>query len=158
MLRIIAFIAIAIVSAAAGYCLGFRQAFNLGVMADAPVRGSIAVAQLSSLGEGQLNDVRTQLESEVDSGLVWWAQLEEFPLHRSLNALSGQSVVPDNLRYVRRVASYRKAHASPLADPKLIDQLIESARAHDPNLANELAEGAKKNEAALTHMIQKYAE
>lgn len=34
--------------AAAGYCFGFRQAWSLGLMADTPVRGSIAVAQLNS--------------------------------------------------------------------------------------------------------------
>jgi len=158
MLRIIAFVTVALIAVASGYWLGFSQAFSLGLMAQAPVRGSIAAGQLNSLDRGRLDDVRTQLESEVDLGLIWWAQLEEFPLYRALNVLSRQSVVPDNLRYMRRVAAYRKAHASPLAHPELIDQMLESVRADDPDLANQLVEGGRENEAAIARMIQKYAE
>jgi len=89
MKRLIAFLGVAAVSAAAGYCFGFRQAWSLGVMADAPVRGSIAVAHVKSIENGQLNYVRATLDADIDSGLIWWDQLEQFPLHGALNALSG---------------------------------------------------------------------
>jgi hypothetical protein len=144
MKRIALLLVVAVVSAAAGYCFGFRQAWNLGVMADAPVRGSIAIAQLNFLENGQDGNLCTQFESEVDSGLLWWAQLEQFPLHNALNTLSGQSVISEYQRYVRRVAAYRKSHASPFADPKVVAQMLDAARAHDPDFASELEASGKQ--------------
>jgi chorismate mutase len=67
-------------------------------------------------------------------------------------------VLPDHLRYVKRVASYRKAHASPLADPKVIAQMLESVRANDPEFADQIAESGGQSQAAMARMIAKYGE
>jgi hypothetical protein len=158
LMRALAFLAVAIVAAVAGYCIGFRQAWTLGVMADAPVRGAIAVAQLNALDKNQLDPVRTLLEAEIDSGLMWWAEVEQSPMHGALNALSGQDLIPGNLRYVRRVATYRKAHPSPLADPAVIATMLESARTDDSDFADELAEGTKETDLAIARMIEKYGQ
>ena len=158
MKRLIAFLSVAAVSATAGYCFGFRQAWSLGVMADAPIRGSIAVARLKSIEDGQLNNVRATLDADIDSGLIWWDQLEHSPLHGALNALSGQEVLPETLRYVRRVAAYRKTHPSPLLDSKVTAQMLESVRADNPQMAEELAEDGEQGEAAIARMIDRYAQ
>lgn len=158
MLRTLTFLAVAIVAAAVGYGVGFRQAWSLGVMADAPARGAIAVSLLNALDRNQLDPIRTQLEAEVDSGLRWWAQVEQSPLHGVLNALSGQDLIPANLRYVRRVATYRKTHPSPLADPAVVTGMLESVGADDPDLAAELAEGGKEQDAAIARMSEKYGQ
>jgi hypothetical protein len=158
MLRTLTLLAVAIVAAAAGYCIGFRQAWNLSVMADAPVRGAIAVGMLKSLDRNQLDPIRTQFEAEIDTGLIWWAELEQSPMQRALNALSGQDLIPANLRYVRRVATYRKTHPSLLADPAVVTGMLESVGADDPDLAAELAESGKEQDAAIARMIEKYGQ
>jgi hypothetical protein len=76
----------------------------------------------------------------------------------ALNLLSGESVLPDHLKYVRRVASYRKTHASPLSEPQVIGPMLESVRKDDPELANQMVEGGRENDAAMNLMIEKYAE
>jgi hypothetical protein len=107
-MRILVLLIVAVVSAFAGYWLGFRQAWDLSLMANAPVRGSIAVAHLKSLDNNRLENVRASLDADIDTGLVLWSEVEEAPLSGALNLLSGERVLPDHLQYVRRVASYRK--------------------------------------------------
>ena len=156
MKHIILLMAVALVSAAAGYGLGFRQAWGRSLMADATVRSNIAIGNLRAIEVGRLDDVKISLEAEVDSGLMWWAQLEQFPWS-ALNLLSGQSVHPDFLRYVERAATYRKTHASPLSDPELIKEMLDSVRTANPEFADELVESGKQKDAAIALMIQKYA-
>jgi hypothetical protein len=157
-MRILLLLTVAALSALAGYWVGFRQAWDLSLMANAPVRASIAVAHLKSLDENHLENVRATLDADIDSGLVWWSELEQSPLSGALNLLSGENVLPDHLRYVRRVASYRKTHASPLSDPKVVGPMLESVRESDPELAKEMVEDGRKSDAALAQMIEKYAE
>lgn len=155
-MRILTLLIVAFVSSLAGYLLGFRQGWDLSLMANAPVRGSIAVAHLKSLDNNRLESVRATLDADIDTGLVWWSELEESPLSAALNLLSGRDVLPDHLRYVRRVASYRKTHASPLSDPKVVDPMLESVRESDPELANQMVESGKESDAAMALMIEKY--
>jgi hypothetical protein len=157
-MRILILLIVAATSSLAGYVLGFRQAWDLSLMANAPVRGSIAVAHLKSLDNNRLGNVRASLDADIDTGLVWWAELEESPLSGALNLLSGENVLPDHLPYVRRVASYRKTHASPLSDPKVVGPMLESVREDDPELAKQMVEGGKEGDAAMGLMIEKYAE
>jgi hypothetical protein len=56
---------------ASGYWIGFRHAWSLGLQADAPVRGSLAIGHLKLLDTGRLSDLQTFYESEIDSGLIW---------------------------------------------------------------------------------------
>jgi hypothetical protein len=70
-MRIVILLTVAVVSALAGYWLGFRQAWDLSLMASAPVRGSLAVAHLKSLDDDRLDNVRATLNADIDSGLVW---------------------------------------------------------------------------------------
>lgn len=157
-MRTLMLLIVAVVSSSLGYLLGFRQAWDLSFMANAPVRGSIAVAHLKSLENNRLENVRATLDADVDAGLVWWSELEESPLSRALNLLSGEDVLPDHLRYVRRVASYRKTHASPLSDPKVVGPMLESVRESDPGLAAQMVKNGRESDAAMARMIEKYAE
>jgi hypothetical protein len=157
-MRILILLIVAVVSAFAGYWVGFRQAWDLSLMANAPVRGSIAVAHLKSLDNNRLGNVRATLDADIDTGLVWWSELEESPLSGALNLLSGEKVLPDRLQYVRRVASYRKTHSSPLSDPKVVGAMLESVREDDPELAKQMVEGGRESEAAMALMMKKYAE
>lgn len=144
-------------AAGGGYWLGFRQAWNIGLMADAPVKGTIALVQMRMLELGRTDDFKVSLDSEIDSGLMWWAKVDEFPLRKALNILSGQEVIPDHEWYVKRIASYRKSHPSRLDDPKLITEMQASARA-DPDFANDLVEGGKEERKAVSDAIKRYAE
>ena len=117
---VVALFSVAMAGATGGYWLGFRHAWQRALMAEAPVRGAIAIHQLRALDQGQSDNLRISFESDIDSGLMWWAQLEDFPLFDAINTLSGQAVTPDVEKYVRRLATYRKGHESPLRDPVLI--------------------------------------
>jgi hypothetical protein len=158
MVRIALLLVLAAASVLGGYVLGFRQAWDLGLMANAPVRGAIAVAQLRSLENENIANVRAGLDTDIDSGLIWWAEIERFPLYGMLDALSGHSVVSENLGYVRRVATHRKTHASPLKNPKISAAVSEAVREEDPEMADQLIEGGKQAEAAIDLMVRKYAE
>ena len=127
-------------------------------MADAPVRGSLAIGHLRLLEQGRVADLRTFYESDIDSGLTWWAQLEADPTYRLLNILSGHDVVPDYEQYVKRIAVYRKANKSPLRDPALVASMLKSARDRDPAFARELEEGGRESERAIDRMVEKYGQ
>ena len=102
--------------------------------------------------------MKTFFESDVDSGLIWWAQLEHAPNYRALNVLSGQEIVPEYERYVKRVAAYRKSRKSPLRDPALVESMLKSAREADPAFARELEEGGRQAEEAIDRMVKKYGQ
>lgn len=151
---------VALIGAAAcgSYWLGFRHAWALGLMADAPVRGSFAIGQLKLLEQGRLPDLRFTYESDIDTGLMSWAQLEADPTYQLLNVLTGQDIVPGHEQYVKRVATYRKTHQSPLREPALVEQMLSSARKADPAFARELEEGGRESAMAIDRMITKYGQ
>ena len=142
-------------AAAGGYWLGFRYGAHVALMADAVPRGVVAIGNLRLLEKGQPESVRFYLESEVDSGLMWWPDLERVPL---LNVLSGSDVIPGYEDYVRRLATYRKAHPSPLDDPSLNQQMIAHIRDQDPSMARELEEGARIRRQAIQEVLRKYGQ
>jgi hypothetical protein len=110
------------------------------------------------LDKGPADNLRILFESDIDSGLQWWAHLEEYPLFGVINELSGQDVVPGVQRYVRRIATYRKDHDSPLSDPARIERMLENARQNDPALAKDLEQGGREADENIKNMIEKYAE
>ena len=142
-------------AAVGGYWLGFRHGCRLGLMADAAPRGVVAIAQIRQLEKGQTESIRFDLEAEVDSGLMWWHELDRFPLRRALNTLSGADVIPGDEKYVRRLAIYRKEHPSPLDDPSLNRQMLEHM---DPSVAKDLEEGDRSRRQAIKEMLQKYGQ
>ena len=141
-----------------GYYLGFRHAWNLGLQAEAPVRASLAIGNLRLLEQGRVSDLKFFYESEIDSGLMWWAQLEDDASYRLLNVLSGHEIVPQYERYVKRAAAYRKLNKSPLRDPALVESMLKSARDADPAFAHELEEGGRQAENAIDRMVKKYGQ
>jgi hypothetical protein len=155
---VVSVVAALVLGVCGGYWLGFRQAWNLGLQAEAPVRATIAIAHLKLLEQGRLSDIKPFYESEIDSGLMWWAQLEDDPNYRLLNLLSGHDVVPDYQRYVKRVATYRKTNASPLRDRALVASMLKSAREADPAFARALEESGREADLAIDRMVKKYGQ
>jgi len=154
----IALVVTAAVAAAGGYWAGFRHAWEMGLMAEAPVRGVLATHYLRALEKGRSDDLRTSFESNIDAGLMLWAQLEESPQFVAINALSGQDVDPGFEKYVRRLATYRKSHESPLRDPALVERMLSSVKEKDAAFAEDLEASGRESEAAIDRMIVKYAE
>src|ERR1700728_4745655 len=142
-------------SAASGYWVGFRQGWGLGQMAIAVPRGAAAITQVHFLEKGSTEPIRFQLESDIDSGLVWWHQIDQFPLRPALNVLSGNDVLPAAEVYVRRLAAYRKVHPSPLADPTLKQQMLDNVREEDPAFAKYLEDGWRQHHDILQEMLEK---
>ncbi len=154
----IALVTTALVGISGGYWLGFRHAWEMGLMADAPVRGALAMHYLRALEKDQTDNLRTSFEADIDAGLMLWAQLEDYPLFRTLNALSGHEVIPEVERYVRRIATYRKGHKSPLREPALVEKMLSEMREKDPEFAADLEASGHHSDTAIDRMIEKYAE
>jgi hypothetical protein len=146
---------LAAAAAVGGYWLGFRHGFRLGLMADAAPRGAVAIANLRLLEKGQTDPVRFYFESEVDSGLMWWHELDQFPLRGALNTLTGDDVIPGDEKYVRSLANYRREHPSPLDDPSLKREMLEQM---DPSVVKDLEEGDRSRRQAIKEMLQKYGQ
>jgi hypothetical protein len=142
-------------AAVGGYWLGFRHGARLGLMANAVTSGAVAVGNLRLFEKGQPESVRFYLESEVDTGLMWWPDLERTPL---LNVLLGSDVIPGYEKYIRMLATYRKVHPSPLDDPGLNQQMIGRIQEQDPSMATELEEGERMRREAIQEVLRKYGQ
>jgi hypothetical protein len=144
------------VATAGGYWLGFRDAWSMGMRADAAPRGAVSIAQLHLIERGRLNEVKFALESDVDSGLVQWHDLSGSRLRPFVNVLSGTEVFPEYEAYVRALATYRKANKSPLADSTLTESMIAGAERASPQFARELAQSHKNAQRAIDEMVTAY--
>ena len=149
---------LALVAGVGGYWLGFLYGSRWGLMADGLPRGVVAVGNLHLLERGHPDSVRFYLETEVDSGLMDWDQLERFPLRSAFNTLYGDNVIPGYEGYVRKLAAYRKEHPSPLDDPSLTQQTIQHIREQDPAMAQEMQEGDSLRRQRIQELLKKYGQ
>ena len=154
---VVLILAAAAVAACGGYWVGFRHAWDMGLRADAAPRGAIAVSQLRFLEQGRLNDVRVGLEHDIDMGLIHWHELLASPASPLLNVLSGEDVMPEYERYVRRLAMYRKGHRSSLNDAAQVQSLIDRAGKVSPSAAADMKQGNEQVVKTLDEMVRKYA-
>ena len=144
-----------IASAAAGYWLGFREAWTLGVAADLLPRGARSVAQLEALQAGKIRPVSLGLEFDVDNGLSWGYVVVNHPLRELWAPLWGLDVLPGYERYLTRLADYRRDHPSSTR-PDLFANAPESR----PDLQESLRDFARlEREIAVRRdiMVQRYA-
>jgi hypothetical protein len=155
--QVVLIIGVAFLSAAAGYWFGFRQAWDLSLMAEAAPRGLVALGNIQSIDAGETDTVKFSLEGEIDAGLLWWHELTSFDFASVLNHLSGSEIYPASERYIRRLAEYRKAHPSPYWNPELNAQVDTNLAKVDPQLAAELAESDRAGRAAIEAVIAEYA-
>jgi len=149
------FILVCVLSAAAGFWFGFREAFSLGVAADFLPRGSIAVAQLNALGAGKPENVVTGLEFDVDNGLIWGNEVFHHPLRNYLGPVWGFNIYPDYEKYATRLADYRKAHPSPMKADAF--DKVPPDKVQYREFYRDLAQGARENIATVNSMVERYA-
>ena len=157
-LAIVLVTVIAVIAACGGYWMGFREAWSDGLRADAAPRGVIAIGQLRMIESGRMDYLRSALESDIDSGLLLWHDLASSPLRPVVNTLSGTEVFPEYEDYVRRLATYRKAHPSPLSDPKLAESLVSNAQKLSPEVARELKQSTAAADRSIQEMVKQYAQ
>lgn len=105
---------VGIAAAAGGYYFGFGHGWNMGLTADAAPRGVISMRQLQMLEKGRAEDVKFAMELDIDGGLLRWHELSQSSLKPVVNVASGQDVFPGFEKYIRPLATYRKANPSPL--------------------------------------------
>jgi hypothetical protein len=148
---------VAVVAAAVGYWIGFRQAWEMGLMAEAAPRGVVALANIRSIDAARTDQVKFTLEGEIDVGLLWWHEISNSRLLPVLNQLSGSDVYPSSEKYVRRLAEYRKANPSPYWDLELNAQVDANLAKADPELAKALAESDRAGREAIEAVIAEYA-
>ena len=154
----IALVTTVLVAAAGSYIAGFRQAWRLSVLNERPIRGALSLGLIHALDKGKVDDVRTLFESDIDNGLLWWSDVERFPLYGVLNALSGDPYASSSVDYVRRIARYRSQHESPLNRPEVVNGMLDSVRKTDPAMADQLAAGGGEIDARMAEVLRKYGQ
>jgi hypothetical protein len=100
---------------------------------------------------GPTKNMVTTLEGDVDVALLWAYRLEHHPLRSVIDPLWGLQV-SENEQLLRRLATYRSTHPSPLRADALAKDLPEST----PE-AREVLDGARENERIIGSMVAKYA-
>jgi hypothetical protein len=155
---VLALLATTLLVGVGGYVVGFRQGWRMSIQVERPVRGAISLSLMHGLDNGKLDAIKTSFESDIDNGLLWWPDVERFPAYGSLSALSGEPAVADTITYVRRLATYRRQHESPLNKPEVVSSMLDSVRKTDPAMAAELAAGRGDIDARMAEMIKKYGE
>jgi hypothetical protein len=142
-------------SAAAGFWIGFREAWSLGAAVDLLPRGARSVAHLEYLQAGKMRPVVLGLEFDVDNGLVWGYDLVNHPLRELWGPVWGFDGYPSYERYLTRLANYRKDHPSSMrsdmfdAPPAVRTDLQDAYR--------EFSRGAREVAAVRDRMVQRYA-
>jgi hypothetical protein len=134
---------VAVIAACGGYWLGFREAWSMGIRADAAPKGVVAIGQLRLIEQGRVDDLRGVLENDIDTGLILWRDLSTSPLRPIMNQLSGTEVFPEYEQYVRKLATYRKSHKSPLSNPAAV---------------RELGQSTESASRAIDEVVKKYAQ
>src|SRR5450755_3788442 len=140
-------------SGAAGYWFGFRDAYPLGLMADAAPRGMLAIRYLNALDAGKTDRLRTAFEFDIDNGLIWSHYLSEAPFHDHWQALWG---VP-NLEasgYLPRLADYRRSHPSLMKSEALADA-PPNASAEEWAFREFQKSGARESVAIINYMVSR---
>ena len=154
----LALLALAFLAGIGGYVVGFRQGWRLSILVERPVRGAQSLALMHGLDNGKIDAVKTSFESDIDNGLLWWPDVESFPAYPILGEISGDPYIPDTVAYVRRLASYRRQHESPLNRPEVVNGMLDSVRKADPAMADELAASRGDIDARMAEMIKKYGQ
>jgi hypothetical protein len=155
---VLAFLATALLAGAGGYLVGFRQGWRLSPLVETPVRGAQSLALMRGLEKGNINAVKTSFESDIDNGLLWWSDVESFPAYPILPEISGDPYMRDNVGYLRRLASYRREHESPLRRPEVVNGMLDSIRKSDPAMADQLAASRGDIDARMAEMVKKYGQ
>lgn len=94
---------------AAGYVLGFRTAWSLGVQAEFAARGVLATQMLNAIRSGKSDVVTTILEGDIDSALLIGGDFVESST-RPLLPVMGIDAPANYEQYMSRIAAYRKAN------------------------------------------------
>ena len=104
-------------SLGAGFWLGFREGWNLALMADSARTGFVAVPRLVATQTGHGAELNRAFELDVDNGLIWAHHFLESPLHGYLEPVWGINGYPNDLwswklsaREIRSRAVEARAH------------------------------------------------
>jgi len=92
----------------AGYRSGWREC----LLSDAILRGVLAMGQLRALRARKPDN--TQLQGQVDFGLIAANEVLEGPGFKRLDAMSGLSIEAQQMDYIQRLAKLRNETPSPL--------------------------------------------
>jgi hypothetical protein len=143
-----------IASAGTGYWFGFREGWWLGRLDDELPRGTIALAQLKAVKAGESNLLETDLEFEIDDGLLGAHELMNHPLRNALEPIWGLGC-SDCGQYVVRLSNYRKLNPS-LMKPDMFD-VVPPGKEQDREWYQDVAHGVRENLTIINSMVDQYA-
>lgn len=130
-------------SAAAGFWLGFREAWYLSIAAESIPRGVVATHQLRYLRAGTPGPVIVALEFDVDKGLSWGEDVFNHPLRDLFGPLWGIGAYPGYERHATVLADHRRRTPS-LLEPEAFDR--------NPGLVQD----ARDTKAKIDRMVERY--
>lgn len=99
-------------SAGGGFWLGFREAWYLGIDAEALPRGVVATHHLRYLRAGTPGPVIVGLEFDVDIGLSRGTKIIDHPLRPLFGPLWGVGEHPGFERHAAQLANHRRRFPS----------------------------------------------
>ncbi len=126
-------------------------------MVESAPRGVVGLQLMRSIDAGRAHEATYYFESQVDSGLMFWHDVQNSALYPFLNQLSGTDVTPGAEKYVRQLAAFRKDHPSPLWDPEDMAEVETYLREHKPKTAEDLLKGSREAQAAMDAVVLEYA-
>jgi hypothetical protein len=116
--HIIGTVVVGVIALIAGYVVGFRSAWQMGVQAEFAARGVLATQMLQAMRGGRTEFVTTLLEGDVDNGLLIGGDFAENPA-RPFLPMTGIDAPANYEQFMARTATYRKANPTASDDASL---------------------------------------
>ena len=145
---------VTMLSVATGFWVGIRMGADIGFVIDSVPRAAISLHHLHGIAAGKTDNTVIGLESDIDNALLWQHQLEQSGMYPLLEPVWGFHV-GERLKYLNRLADYRKDHPSPLQPELLGRPRSESER--DREFHKWLIEEASENHRIISQVVERYA-
>lgn len=148
---------IAVVIGLLGYAVGFRHGMHTGIRTESVARGVLAIHTTRFIEQQRLDNIRLLLESDIDNGIMQWGALERSQTFRFIDKLYGFPVRGTLEDYIRRLAAYRRDHASMYGDPELAERTVQNIAKRDPAFAAEIAKSQASMSVEMRAIVDRYS-
>lgn len=138
----------------AGFYFGFREGSQIGLIVEFPFRAQLSMYDLKLLEKGNLNALKLDLESNIDTAMMFSPQLDNSPLLPIMEPVWGLPIT-ENRKSMNTLANYRDKHPSPYT----VEYLSKEPFPNTPDGTKNrdwLLEGARDKEVIMKSVITKY--
>lgn len=154
--RFIISILLIFIGFSAGTVFGFLNGLGASALLESTPKGTIAVANLKAMESGKYESTKYFLETDVDQALALYPLQKEAWWHPAFNRGFLLVNPEDYERYIRKVATYRKAHPHPIQDD-LFDK-VPIEKIEYKSEYKELAIGIREYRKRVNETVEAFAE